>query len=93
MAAPGYEPLASGRVNDGFGSNLPVRRGGKVSNRRILVTARRPGEGPLTEPTAGAQSWPRERVLMPHSCRSQSLSRSAQLGGFRTFAGLPRATR
>ena len=25
-----------------------------------------PHEGPLTEPTAGAQRWPRERVLMPH---------------------------
>jgi len=27
--------------------------------------ARRPAEGPLPQPTAGAQPWPRERVLMP----------------------------
>jgi hypothetical protein len=49
------------------GSNLPFRgKGGKVRNRRVSPVAPRPGEGPLTEPTAGAQPWPRERVLMPH---------------------------
>ena len=32
--------------------------------RRVSPVAPRPGEGPLTEPTAGAQPWPRERVLM-----------------------------
>jgi hypothetical protein len=54
------------------GSNLPFRgKGGKVRNRRVSPVAPRPGEGPLTEPTAGAQPWPRERVLMPHTCRSQ----------------------
>ena len=34
-------------------------------NRRVSPVAPRPREGPLTEPTAGAQPWPRERVLMP----------------------------
>jgi hypothetical protein len=33
--------------------------------RRVSPVAPRPREGPLTEPTAGAQPWPRERVLMP----------------------------
>jgi hypothetical protein len=34
-------------------------------NRRVLPVAPRPREGPLTEPTAGPQPCPRERVLMP----------------------------
>src|SRR6516165_9928144 len=35
--------------------------------RRILPVATRSGEGPFTEPTAGAQPWRRERVLMTRS--------------------------
>ena len=38
--------------------------------RRVSPVAPRPREGPLTEPTAGVQPWPRERVLMPQSRRS-----------------------
>jgi len=34
-------------------------------NRRVSPVAPRPREGPLTEPTAGPQPWPRERVLVP----------------------------
>jgi|SRR6185437_15229261 aryl-alcohol dehydrogenase-like predicted oxidoreductase len=34
-------------------------------SRRVLSLAPRPREGPLTEPTAGAQPWPRERPKMP----------------------------
>jgi hypothetical protein len=34
--------------------------------RRVSPVDPRPREGPLTEPTAGVQPWPRERVLMPH---------------------------
>jgi hypothetical protein len=34
-------------------------------NRRVSPVAPRPREGPLNEPKAGAQPWPRERVLMP----------------------------
>jgi hypothetical protein len=45
--------------------------GRKVRNRRVLPVVPSPREGPLTEPTAGAQPWPRERVLMPH-CRHSS---------------------
>ena len=37
-------------------------------HRRVSPVAPRRREGPLTEPTPGAQPWPRERVLMPH-CR------------------------
>src|ERR1700736_3609512 len=38
--------------------------------RRVSPVAPRPREGPMTEPTAGAQPWPRERVLMPRSRHS-----------------------
>ena len=37
-----------------------------VRLRRVSPVAPRAPEGPLTKPTAGAQPWPRERVLMPH---------------------------
>ena len=36
-----------------------------------LPVASRPREGPLTEPIAGVQPRPQERVLMPHTRRSQ----------------------
>ena len=36
-------------------------------NRRVSPVAPLRREGPLIEPTAGAQPWPRERVLMPHT--------------------------
>ena len=36
-------------------------------NRRISSVAARPGEGRVTERTAGVQPAPRERVFMPHS--------------------------
>ena len=51
-----------------------IRNGGY---RRVSPVAPRPREGPLTEPTAGARPWQRERVLVPHTCRSQH-----PLGGF-----------
>jgi hypothetical protein len=41
-------------------------QGPKVRCRRVSPVARRPREGRLTEPTAGTQPWPQERVLMPH---------------------------
>src|SRR5258707_2431717 len=72
------------------GSNLPFRgKGGKVRNRRVSPVAPRPGEGPLTEPTAGAQPWPRERVLMPQNRRSRRASGSAESGGQGTFPICP----
>jgi hypothetical protein len=57
--------------------------------RRVSPVAPRPREGPLTEPTAGVQPWPRERVLMPHTCRWQHPSGSAQLGGNASFPICP----
>ena len=39
-----------------------------VRNRRNLLVAAGSGEGPLTEPTAAAQLWEREPLLMPRSC-------------------------
>ena len=38
--------------------------------RRVPPIARRPREGPLNEPIAGAQPRPQGRVLMPHSRHS-----------------------
>ena len=49
--------------------------------RRVSPVAPRPREGPLTEPTAGAQAWPRERVLMPLNRPCQRDRETAQLGG------------
>jgi len=48
-----------------------------VRNRRVSPVAVRPGEGPLTEPTAGAQPRPQERVLMPRTghCCCQAVCR------------------
>jgi hypothetical protein len=42
----------------------------RSAKRRVSPVAPRPREGPLTEPTAGAQTRPKERVLMPRTCRS-----------------------
>jgi hypothetical protein len=54
---PSVEPPSSGG------------EGGKVCNRRVSHVAPRRREGPLTEPIAGAQPRPQERVLMPLNCR------------------------
>lgn len=48
--------------------------------RRVSPVALHSREGPMTEPTADAQPWPQERVLMLHTCRSQNLSGAAQFG-------------
>ena len=56
-----WRRVAEGRTSP-FGGES-----GKVRNRRVSPVGPRPREGPLTEPTAGAQPWPRERVLMPRS--------------------------
>jgi hypothetical protein len=53
--------------------------------RRILLVAVRSGEGPLTEHITATQAQPPERVFMPHTCRSQYPSGSAQLSGFTPF--------
>ena len=57
-----------------------------VGCRRISPVPARPGEGPVTEPTPAVERSRRERVLMPHTCRSRYPPGSAQLGGFETFA-------
>jgi hypothetical protein len=62
-------PMPSGQRIATLGSMLLVAR--PTANgryRRVSPVSPRPREGPLTEPTAGAQPWRRERVLMPH-CR------------------------
>src|SRR5271169_1990383 len=43
------------------------RNCGNDGNRRIFPIAAPSGEGQLSEPTAVAQPWPREPLLMPHS--------------------------
>jgi len=63
------------------GRTLPIDLGPvNDQNRRVLPIAVRLGEGPLTERTAGVQPRPRERVFMPHTCRSRYPPGSAQLG-------------
>src|ERR1700757_3616893 len=55
---------------------------GNIRLRRVSPVAPRPREGPLTEPTAGAQPWPRKRALMPlcgHSLRSAATACDAPL--------------
>jgi hypothetical protein len=65
----------------------------KLSDRFLHMTAigvspvgLRPGEGPLTEPTAASQPLERLPLFMPHTCSSQCPSGSAQLGGQPMFA-------
>jgi len=45
------------------------------SSRRVSPITPRPREGRLTEPIAGAQPWPRERVLMPLSSHWLTVTR------------------
>jgi len=47
--------------------------------RRVSPVAPLPREGPLPEPKAGAQPWPREGVLMPHSGPPPPAPRSIEL--------------
>ena len=56
------ESRTSGSGRGDQGNPVPYRH-------RIFTVPADSGEGPLTEPTAAAQPWRRERVLMPHSCR------------------------
>jgi hypothetical protein len=63
-------PAGGGRLQ--FGSIVAHRFDTNGWNRRVSPVAPRPCEGPLTEPTAGAQPWPRERVLMPLKRPSRS---------------------
>jgi hypothetical protein len=51
-----------------LGRTFPFRGdGGKVWNRRLSPVAVPPGEGRLTEQTAGVQPAQSEQVFMPHS--------------------------
>jgi hypothetical protein len=69
----------------GLGGRLEPPNQGRPDDRfrRVSPVAPRPREGLLTEPTAGAQPWPRERVFMPHSrpCqREEATARSGESG-------------
>jgi hypothetical protein len=50
--------------------------------RRIFLLAAHPGEGRLSQPTAGAQPWPRERVLMPRNRHCPLAMRTAHNIGY-----------
>jgi len=65
-----------------------------VRSRPVSPVAPRPREGPLTEPTAGAQPWPRERVLMPRSRHSLSAQKwpSEVVGSISDHGGSSRCT-
>jgi len=75
MALPAWRNTNGRRLN-GRLSRSPwraaIRRRADETetDRHGAPVAPRPRKGPLTEPTAGAQHWPRERVLMPLSGRS-----------------------
>ena len=58
--------MAAG-FREGFveADGVRIRYMSKVGLQRVSFVALRPREGPLTEPTADAQPWPRERVLVP----------------------------
>jgi hypothetical protein len=87
MISARYRHRLAGRPERQQRSNPAFRGGGtKVWNRRVSPVAPRPREGPLTEPTAGVQPWPRERVLMPHCRHWLWTTRSAQVAGLPTFA-------
>jgi hypothetical protein len=71
-----------------LGRTYPFQgEGGKVWNRRFSPVAVRPAEGPLTEPTAGAQPWRRELVFMP-----QAVLDSGQGAALHFFGGGPEPT-
>ena len=53
--------------------------------RRFSPVALRSHEGPLTEPTAGAQPWLRERVKVPLSCPSLTRPEFRRDDGKQTF--------
>ena len=54
--------------------------------RRTFLLAARPGEGPFTQPTAGAQAWRPQLVFMPHSRRPSSARGLAGLDGYLPLA-------
>jgi hypothetical protein len=64
-------------------SNLGLFQCGRF--RRVSPVAPRPRDGPMTEPTAGAQPWPRERVLMPRSGHTWRVEKMAAAMGKRAF--------
>ena len=51
----------------------------------MQTAAVHPGEGLLSQPTAVARPWTRERVFVPHTRRSRYRPGSVQLGGHRPF--------
>src|SRR6516225_1977154 len=61
-------------------------RGSGLVPRRILSVPARPGGGRLTERIPAIPPRLRERVKVPHTCRSQCPSGPAQLSGKRTLA-------
>src|SRR5262245_5955970 len=78
-------PKSSTRITVGDFSGLIASRANDRC-RRVLLIPVRPDERRLTEPTTAVQPWRREPLFVPHTCRSQSPSRPAQLGGIETFA-------
>jgi hypothetical protein len=66
---------------------VSLSRGGNGWFRRVSPIAVRPGEGLLTERTAGVRPMRRERVFMPHTCRSRDPPGSAELGRVGVWRG------
>ena len=64
------ETRTSGSVRGASGDGRPYRE-------RVSPVTVRPGEGPLTQLTAGVQLWRQELVFMPLSGPAQVFRRSA----------------
>jgi hypothetical protein len=82
MCVPPCRSLRRSRITIELEARPLFGRGVKVRFRRVSPIAVCPGEGPVTEPTADAQPWPRECVLMPHfgHCRSRTHQRFSLSG-------------
>ena len=81
IVAPPVRKLQPGRMNalSWFGMTFAKKSTARSTtatarSRRISLVARRPGEGPLTEPTAATQPRRQEPLFMPlngHRCGSE----------------------
>ena len=70
-----------------MGQTSPFRgEGRKVRNRRVSPVEAHSGDRLLSQHIAGIQPCRREPLFVPHTCRSQSPSGSAQLAGRRPLA-------
>ena len=88
IASPGVTPTAAAAIQApvavrDYEAELTCCERADVWSGRVLPVGARPGEGLLSQPTAVARPWTRERVFMPHSrpCqREEATARSGESG-------------